>query len=81
VASTLESIFLRYGIDPAVYPPKAVATALAGMARVLATDRARGTEDGHPETLGYIDRLLSSLEPLHQDRGQQTVMAEVRQEL
>lgn len=68
VASALESIFQQYGVDMGVYPPMVLATALAGMARVFATDRALGTEDGHPESLEFIDRLLGSIEPLQVGR-------------
>lgn len=62
VAAALESVFLRYGIDPRVYPPKVVAMVMAGMARALATERALGTEDGHPEALECVARLLGCIE-------------------
>lgn len=63
VAAALQSVFVRYGIDPERFPPKVVAMAMAGMARALATERALGTDDGHAEALEYVARLLGSLEP------------------
>lgn len=61
--AALEAIFERYGIDEQVYPPKVVATVMAGLARALATDRALGTEDGHAETLAFVKRMMAAFEP------------------
>ena len=63
VAAALEAVFARYTINASKFPPKVVAMAMAGMARALATERALGTEDGHPEALEFVSRLLGSLEP------------------
>lgn len=63
VAAALQSVFTKYGIDSDRFPPKVVAMAMAGMARALATERALGAEDGHPEALEFVARLLSDLEP------------------
>ena len=63
VAAALQSVFTQYGIDSEKFPPKVVAMAMAGMARALATERALGAEDGHPEALDYVEGLLSDLEP------------------
>lgn len=60
--SALESVFAQYGIDPERFPPKVVATAMAGMARVFATDRALGSAEGHRESLEFVRLLLGSLE-------------------
>jgi AcrR family transcriptional regulator len=63
VAAALNAVFQRYGIDPEQFPPKVVAMAMAGMARALATERALGTDDGHPEALDFVARLIAGLEP------------------
>ena len=60
--SALQSVFAQYGIDPERFPPKVVATAMAGMARVFATDRALGTSEGHEESLAFVRSILASLE-------------------
>ena len=62
MAAALQSVFQQYGIDPARFPPKAVATAMAGMARVFATDRALGTSEGHAEAFDLVERLLRCVE-------------------
>jgi AcrR family transcriptional regulator len=46
-----------------------VATAMAGMARVFATDRALGNAEGHAATLEFVERLLGELEPVEPGRG------------
>lgn len=63
VASALQSVFQQYGIDTEQYPPKMIATAMAGMARVFATDKALGTDEGHSQVLEFVDLLLARIEP------------------
>jgi AcrR family transcriptional regulator len=63
MTTALQSVFQRNGIDTGLYPPEAVATAIAGMARVFATDKALGTEEGHAAVLRIVDRVLSWIEP------------------
>ena len=63
MATALQSVFQKSGIDPGQFPPEVVATAMAGMARVFATDKALGTEQGHSGVLQMVDRLLTRIEP------------------
>lgn len=63
MTTALQSVFQRLGIDTKQVPPEVVATAMAGMARVFATDRALGTDEGHAEVLQMVDRLLAGIEP------------------
>lgn len=60
--SALETLFRRYGVDAERYPPRVIATAMAGMARVFATDRALGTSEGHRESVEFVGQLLAGLE-------------------
>jgi AcrR family transcriptional regulator len=63
VASALQPVFRQYGLDPEQFRPNVVATAMAGMARVLATDKALGTDEGHSDVLEFVNHLLARLEP------------------
>ena len=63
VTAALEAVFLKNGIDPEHLPPAVVATAMAGMARVFATDRALGTDEGHQQSAAFVWNLLARLEP------------------
>lgn len=63
MTTALQSVFRRSGIDANLFPPDAVATAIAGMARVFATDKALGSEEGHACVIRIVDRLLSQIEP------------------
>ena len=72
MTSALQSVIEQYNIDPERFPPKVVATAMAGMARVFATDRALDTTAGHSESLEFVQRLLDALEP--QERQHRTVV-------
>jgi hypothetical protein len=76
MTSALRSVFQQYGIDPERFPAEVVATAMAGMARVFATDRALGTKEGHAQSLEFVDRLLGDFEPL--ERQQSPALAEQR---
>lgn len=62
MTTALAAVFRRSGIDADRYPPDAVATAIAGMARVFATDKALGTEEGHASVLQFVERLLCGIE-------------------
>lgn len=64
VAAALTSIFSRYGIDNALYPPRVAAMTMASVARSMAIDAALGTRDLHPDTLEFIDRLMARFEPI-----------------
>lgn len=66
MTAALRSVFEQYGIDLQRFPPETVATAMAGMARVFATDRALGTDVGHDKSLEFVERLLGALEPSEQ---------------
>lgn len=59
----LQSVFEKRGIDCERYPPEVVATAIAGMARVFATDKALGTKQGHAGVLRIVEGLFESIEP------------------
>lgn len=61
-AAVLEMLFERYGVDRELYPPKVVAILFAGISRVLSTERALGTDDGHDEALVFVSRLLDGIE-------------------
>jgi AcrR family transcriptional regulator len=63
MATALQSVFEKSGIDTDRYPPAGIATAIAGMARVFATDNALGTEEGHADVLGIVERMLADFEP------------------
>jgi len=63
MATALRSIFKKNGIDAEQFPPEVVATVIAGMARVFATDKALGTEEGHSGALQIVERLLAQVEP------------------
>ena len=63
MTTALQSVFAKLGIDTERFPPEVVATAMAGMARVFATDKALGTEQGHAGVLQMVDRLLEHIEP------------------
>jgi AcrR family transcriptional regulator len=67
MTAALETAFRQARVDSDQFPPSVAATMMAGMARVFATDRALGTEAGYPETLRYVERLLSSFEPLRRE--------------
>jgi len=70
MTTALQSVFRKRGIDTEQFPPEVVATAMAGMARVFATDKALGTEQGHAGVLQIVDRLLASVEPGAQQSGE-----------
>ena len=78
VASALESVFPQYRIDPDRFPPKVIATVMAGMARAFATDRALGTDDGHRESLEFVTNLLGILENTKPQRAPAAGPAEAR---
>lgn len=63
MTTALQSVFAKQGIDTGRFPPEVVATAIAGMARVFATDKALGTEQGHAGVLQMVNRLLERIEP------------------
>lgn len=63
MTAALQSVFEQYSIDSQRFPPEAVATAMAGMARVFAIDQALGTDAGHDKSFEFIERLLEVLEP------------------
>ena len=63
MATALQAMFEKNGIDTVTFPPCAVATAIAGMARVFATDKALGTEEGHDGVLQIAERMLGEFEP------------------
>lgn len=63
MTAALEAVFTRYGINRDEMPPKVAAILLAGLTRALSTERVLGSDDGHPEALAFVDRLLSRLEP------------------
>jgi AcrR family transcriptional regulator len=63
MTTALRSVFAKHGIDTKRFPPEVVATAIAGMARVFATDKALGTEQGHAGVLQMVNRLLEHVEP------------------
>ena len=62
MTGALNSVFRKNGIDTDQFPPDAIATAIAGMARVLATDKALGTTEGHASMFGLVERLLAGIE-------------------
>lgn len=78
MATALKSVFQKHGIDTEQFPPEVVATAIAGMARVFATDKALGTEEGHSGVLQIVDRLLGRIEPGAQETGE--IHAEQKEE-
>lgn len=61
--AALRSLFQKAGIDTQTFSPEVVATVIAGMARVFATDKALGTEEGHAAVLRVVDRLIGQIEP------------------
>jgi len=63
MTTALQSVFKKLGIDTERFPPEVVATAMAGMARVFATDKALGTEQGHAGVLQIAESLLARIEP------------------
>lgn len=70
MATALKAVFQKQGINTEQFPPEVVATAIAGMARVFATDKALGTEEGHSGVLQILDRLLARIEPGAQETGE-----------
>jgi AcrR family transcriptional regulator len=62
VASALQTVFDRYGIDSACYPPRLVAMTMAALARSLAIERALGVDQDHHDARTYIDDLLRLVE-------------------
>ncbi len=63
LTTALQAVFRNSGIDAGQFPPDVIATVIAGMARVFATDKALGTEAGHAGVLRIVDRLLAQIEP------------------
>lgn len=63
MTTALQAVFMKSGIDARQFPPDVVATVIAGMARVFATDKALGTDAGHAGVLRIVDRLLEEIEP------------------
>lgn len=63
MTTALQAVFLKCGIDAGRFPPEVVATVIAGMARVFATDKALGTETGHAGVLRIVESLLAQIEP------------------
>jgi len=76
MTTALRSVFNRKGIDTEKYPPDVVATVIAGMARVFATDKALGTEEGHAGVLKIVERLLADVEPNDQQVGERHAATE-----
>jgi len=66
MTTALQSVFEKLGIDTEQFPPEVVATAMAGLARVFATDKALGTEQGHAGVVQIVERLLARIEPCAQ---------------
>ena len=63
MTAALSTIFKRYGIDSALFPPNLVAIVSAGLTRALSTERVLEAEEGHAEALDYVDHLLRQIEP------------------
>ncbi len=63
MTTALRAVFMKSGIDAGQFPPDVVATVIAGMARVFATDKALGTDAGHAGVLRIVDSLLARIEP------------------
>ena len=61
MTEALSVVFSARNIDTERLPPAAVATAIAGLARVFATDLALGTSEGHASTIALVDRLLRDI--------------------
>jgi AcrR family transcriptional regulator len=64
MAGVLDTVFARYAVDRDVYPPKVMALMMAGLLRAFSTERALGAEDGHEETLAFVERFISRFEPM-----------------
>lgn len=63
MSAALDSIFSRYGVDRETFPPQVAATLMAGLTRALSTETVLGAQDGHDETLAFVERLLGRFEP------------------
>lgn len=63
MTAALHTVFERYGIDTALYPPDIVAVTVAGISRAVSIERALGTEDGHDRTIAFVAELLRKFEP------------------
>jgi AcrR family transcriptional regulator len=69
MTAALDAALRAAGAERKGLSAEVVATAMAGMARVFATDRALGTADGHAATREFVARLLDELEPVESGRG------------
>jgi len=63
MTTALQSVLRKNGIDTKRFPPGVIATVIAGMARVFATDKALGTEEGHAGVLEIVELILNNIEP------------------
>jgi AcrR family transcriptional regulator len=59
---TLTSILGEYGLDPDVFPPALIATAMQGVAFALVADEAAGHDTKHEQARAAMERLMASLE-------------------
>lgn len=62
-AAALAQILERSGAGSLALPPIVLAVLISSLARTLVTEHALEVADGHAETLAFIERCLSQLEP------------------
>lgn len=61
--ATLKRAIEDRGLDPAGFPPIALAIIMDGVARVINTDKELGTSAGHAEAIAFIERFLVATPP------------------
>jgi AcrR family transcriptional regulator len=58
----MPELMRRYGVDVAEVPPAAVVLSMASISRFILLERALGMDEGHAETLAFVERQLLRLE-------------------
>ena len=61
-ADALASVFEKYGIDPASFPPDAVLVVITAISRIMGLEERLGVNIGHAATRALVERFLVRFE-------------------